>query len=1156
MPMTLDRAGVAAQNALGKMFLEVDKTFGVTTSLGSGMMQVVKTVEMLSAATKEWGASTRNVGGFITTNADVWKASFEQLGDAIGHTSRKMGDIVGTFQSGNFAGGAKKLFDFSAGGGASGDFLKNLFNGDDYTKRLEAGEQASYEKKLAEIRSTQKAKREAAGKGAGPHVESAAEKKTRESQEKQGERFKDYLSDLKQSTKELQLQNDHMTTQAAVAKALYDAEQKKGVFLTEGEKKLVTAAALEKQRATDVKKAAEEAKKQAEAYSKMSAELAGQAAALDLELKGQQAAGEWEQKRLEFEEKIKEAKLSQQQADELRSQFAANQAKEQETQHQAILKNMKEERENLDLELSGRKDLIPLIKIEREEEEKGILTQQRKLEIEQEFWRTKHDEGLKTVQDMLDKGNQDLQQQEMKLRGLDDYIPMLEKVRDIQKQIGLSDAEKADAIALLKQQTDQTSQLNRAMDYQKSVVDSIMKGGDGYVNQVKKLNEALGSGSINVKQYNDAMGQLVANGKKASDFATSFAKTITDGFSNAITKGEKLGDTFKNIGKSLLGLTMQKASGFLANGLDNIFGRLGGMFGGGGSGRTMPFGGGGSPFGGAAVSSPVENDISSIAMYSRATFELLSTKLEGRAYGGGVRGGMPYLVGERGPEMFFPNSSGYVASNQASFGGGGQAWGGPTSYQQQAMAFSRLASYRANQYQQQGLGLQALLANNMINGGSKAWAAWSSMNPGFGNTPQIAWDVHDWQGLLDRDPALAGVFQPGFADSIRGTSGGQGRSSYTFLPGAMSSGWMGSAGDNAQNPLDDGRQDFSIGGRSAIESYWKANLHYANKDRPTAFNRDWYGNAGARFQPLSKLGQFLNQEYNWGAGPMNDVRQASFSGFPMGPSAPDGWGRKAQYPPLPSGGWGFGAPSGNPLQLPGGGFNFNDDAKINEFFKGVGRPRDDFEGTWSEKPMSPWGWAKQISKQLGMDYKQVLDSVSDLIPWRNNAQDQYDFQKRQSTQRQLWQPFQPGQFDVSGIDKYDEIIPRMGQAKLWDQDIHWPGIVRNADGTVNYAASTRAASRGGNRVFRASGGYFDGSSAMVVGERGPEVIVPSTAGNVIPNDALRGGMKVEIHNYAGVDVDVQERPDGRVIATIRKMIADNNKNLKNMYKLRPQPTGR
>ena len=43
-----------------------------------------------------------------------------------------------------------------------------------------------------------------------------------------------------------------------------------------------------------------------------------------------------------------------------------------------------------------------------------------------------------------------------------------------------------------------------------------------------------------------------------------------------------------------------------------------------------------------------------------------------RANGGPVTGGAPYLVGEKGPELFVPNSNGNIVPNNAMGGGSGE----------------------------------------------------------------------------------------------------------------------------------------------------------------------------------------------------------------------------------------------------------------------------------------------------------------------------------------------------------------------------------------------------------------------------------------------------------------------------------------------------
>ena len=54
------------------------------------------------------------------------------------------------------------------------------------------------------------------------------------------------------------------------------------------------------------------------------------------------------------------------------------------------------------------------------------------------------------------------------------------------------------------------------------------------------------------------------------------------------------------------------------------------------------------------------------------TLPFAGAKVSGREHGGPVSGGMPYIVGERGPELFVPNQSGQIIPN----GAGGSTAGG------------------------------------------------------------------------------------------------------------------------------------------------------------------------------------------------------------------------------------------------------------------------------------------------------------------------------------------------------------------------------------------------------------------------------------------------------------------------------------------------
>ena len=79
--------------------------------------------------------------------------------------------------------------------------------------------------------------------------------------------------------------------------------------------------------------------------------------------------------------------------------------------------------------------------------------------------------------------------------------------------------------------------------------------------------------------------------------------------------------------------------------------------------------------------------------------------------------------------------------------------------------------------------------------------------------------------------------------------------------------------------------------------------------------------------------------------------------------------------------------------------------------------------------------------------------------------------------------------------------------------------------------------------FRAAGGPIDSGRAYVVGERGPEIIVPRSPGQVIPNHALRqdGGGAVDVRMYVDQNGNWQaavENISGKVSA---RVVAGSNR---------------
>jgi TP901 family phage tail tape measure protein len=133
---------------------------------------------------------------------------------------------------------------------------------------------------------------------------------------------------------------------------------------------------------------------------------------------------------------------------------------------------------------------------------------------------------------------------------------------------------------------------------------------------------------------------LIASSK---EFGVAMATDFAAGMGEAIASGQKFGQAFKQIFadmlKQIIALIVQAAI------LAALFAMIPGL------GAASGFAKGGMGF-----------------------KDILSGSLEGRASGGPVAGGTPYMVGENGPELFMSNTGGNIVPNHA-LGGGGRLHG-------------------------------------------------------------------------------------------------------------------------------------------------------------------------------------------------------------------------------------------------------------------------------------------------------------------------------------------------------------------------------------------------------------------------------------------------------------------------------------------------
>ena len=165
---------------------------------------------------------------------------------------------------------------------------------------------------------------------------------------------------------------------------------------------------------------------------------------------------------------------------------------------------------------------------------------------------------------------------------------------------------------------------------------------------------ATSAGLDSVKENAEAVKEEMDSLKES---ITSATQAMTGDFVNGLMEGESALESFKNFAKSMVSQIIATFINLMVvnkilNGIFNL-----GL-------PEMGFPSGGGVSGGVG-------DITRSAIPSPATSP---PKFIQKAGGGSVNGGSPYLVGERGPEMFVPNSGGRIANGHNTknmMGGGG-----------------------------------------------------------------------------------------------------------------------------------------------------------------------------------------------------------------------------------------------------------------------------------------------------------------------------------------------------------------------------------------------------------------------------------------------------------------------------------------------------
>jgi hypothetical protein len=166
---------------------------------------------------------------------------------------------------------------------------------------------------------------------------------------------------------------------------------------------------------------------------------------------------------------------------------------------------------------------------------------------------------------------------------------------------------------------------------------------DQYAIDIERLNvlSAIEQQQLRVNQVTEQYGSIAT--AIGDSFGTSFKGII----SGTMTAQEALANFFQSVADAFLDMAAQIISKWIQM---TILNSILSIFPGGGGGKGL-------------------SNLSAPASINNPLGDLSGIGVSYRAAGGPVTGGMPYIVGEKGPELFMPGRSGTVIPNDALGGG-------------------------------------------------------------------------------------------------------------------------------------------------------------------------------------------------------------------------------------------------------------------------------------------------------------------------------------------------------------------------------------------------------------------------------------------------------------------------------------------------------
>ena len=206
------------------------------------------------------------------------------------------------------------------------------------------------------------------------------------------------------------------------------------------------------------------------------------------------------------------------------------------------------------------------------------------------------------------------------------YVQQLVEIARLTRDGHMSaiESDKARAAVIKKSNQageDEKEKRKKEADGYRALIDPMFE-----INREKeKMNLLVKSGDMSQSEADKALVVFIDKTKEATNLANDMGFAFASAFESAVLNGEKAGNAMKALGRDILQVFLRLA---VTNQIINAI-----------------FGASGLGLGGKG-------------------FQPLPT-IGARANGGPVSAGSPYLVGERGPELFVPKGSGAIMPNGA-----------------------------------------------------------------------------------------------------------------------------------------------------------------------------------------------------------------------------------------------------------------------------------------------------------------------------------------------------------------------------------------------------------------------------------------------------------------------------------------------------------